>query len=290
MVNGQCLSECPFGFYENGNECPQCTHPCLGCINPTVCVNCRQGYYLDATATFNNCVQKCPDGTYGDLVSGKCEQCNSKCWSCAGPTSRDCTACYKGYSFISLLENTSKGRCIPPDCGNGYYLSKELNSKEVKCKPCYQTCKKCYGPTKGDCLECIDGLYPIPESMGTYSCYACEELDRSFYTKLRGVCAGIFSINFHNNISSKEKCGDGIYVGLLPCDDGNRKSGDGCNKNCQIEGGFKCEHRPNSPDVCYEITNPTWSAELKKKNVMIIKFDKNVITSLNSIFIHKMIC
>jgi cysteine-rich repeat protein len=31
------------------------------------------------------------------------------------------------------------------------------------------------------------------------------------------------------------RCGDGVPNGNEACDDGNRRNGDGCNINCQIE-------------------------------------------------------
>jgi cysteine-rich repeat protein len=32
-----------------------------------------------------------------------------------------------------------------------------------------------------------------------------------------------------------EVCGDGRNAGFLGCDDSNRVSGDGCDKNCKLE-------------------------------------------------------
>jgi cysteine-rich repeat protein len=50
-----------------------------------------------------------------------------------------------------------------------------------------------------------------------------------------------------------EICGDGILF-VLPCDDGNTVSGDGCSSTCQNETGFHClAGNSTSPTICTEI-------------------------------------
>lgn len=45
-------------------------------------------------------------------------------------------------------------------------------------------------------------------------------------------------------------CGDGLWVNLEHCDDGNLRSGDGCSATCQVETGWECgDKRPCAP-VC----------------------------------------
>ena len=38
-----------------------------------------------------------------------------------------------------------------------------------------------------------------------------------------------------------EHCGDGIISGTETCDDDNSGTGDGCDNNCDVETGYKCE-------------------------------------------------
>ena len=45
-----------------------------------------------------------------------------------------------------------------------------------------------------------------------------------------------------------EICGDGLLI-KYQCDDGNRKSGDGCSSNCLIEKGWSCVNSSNG-SVC----------------------------------------
>ena len=47
-----------------------------------------------------------------------------------------------------------------------------------------------------------------------------------------------------------ERCGDGVKF-VLECDDGNNADGDGCSRDCHIEGGYICKGgSPDSPDNC----------------------------------------
>lgn len=45
-------------------------------------------------------------------------------------------------------------------------------------------------------------------------------------------------------------CGDGVYMSLEGCDDGNLADGDGCDKNCTIESGYVCSKEISYKSVC----------------------------------------
>merc|ERR1712118_98881 len=45
-------------------------------------------------------------------------------------------------------------------------------------------------------------------------------------------------------------CGNGVLEGNEECDDGNRKTNDGCDKECKVEAGFICNKA--SPSVCIQ--------------------------------------
>eukprot|EP00736_Rhodelphis_marinus_P009771 Rmarinus@m.9812 len=49
----------------------------------------------------------------------------------------------------------------------------------------------------------------------------------------------------------RDDCGDGAVVGWERCDDGNRKSADGCSE-CWVDEGFSCGLQPNGTSVCRE--------------------------------------
>ena len=77
-----------------------------------------------------------------------------------------------------------------------------------------------------------------------------------------------------------EICGDGINLGQVECDDGNNLNGDGCSSDCRIEQGFMCRRRDGGlPDLCIDVLPPKAVANMKKGNVLEIKFTEPV-TSL----------
>ncbi len=67
-------------------------------------------------------------------------------------------------------------------------------------------------------------------------------------------------------------------MGQYECDDGNRKSGDGCNKDCGRETGFLCRMNEALRDVCVDIVPPWASLEVQKRNELVITFSELVHT------------
>ena len=83
---------------------------------------------------------------------------------------------------------------------------------------------------------------------------------------------------------SLEICGDGLYLGLLECDDGNTYSGDGCSSTCTIEKGYSCAHTTGQPDVCTDVSPPSAFLTVKKGNLLEISFSEEVTSEVSSIF------
>lgn len=72
-----CLSQCPNGYYSDGNHCVTCPTGCSTCTgattditsgNPNMCSACATPYYLIQGST--TCSQTCPNGQYPQDVSG----------------------------------------------------------------------------------------------------------------------------------------------------------------------------------------------------------------------------
>ena len=52
-------------------------------------------------------------------------------------------------------------------------------------------------------------------------------------------------------LRSAAVCGDGVRTGYEKCDDGNKRNGDGCADNCQIETYWQCKRDPvTKRDAC----------------------------------------
>lgn len=87
----ECVGTCPIKTFKNSTdttkkECTDCLEICENCLNKTYCLECTvesNFYLLD-----NNCVDKCPDGTYVDsTVNYKlCTFCVNPCILCKNDT------------------------------------------------------------------------------------------------------------------------------------------------------------------------------------------------------------
>lgn len=101
LMNGQCLSRCPAGYYADTNytsqTCLPCVPPCLECTKLEICTKCISGYnyYLSPTGL---CVNNCSLLTnstnttasalsyYGNPSTHKCEPCPYHCVTCTNST------------------------------------------------------------------------------------------------------------------------------------------------------------------------------------------------------------
>ena len=81
-----------------------------------------------------------------------------------------------------------------------------------------------------------------------------------------------------------EVCGDGVNLGTVECDDGNKLDGDGCSSDCRVELGFQCRSQGMTlPDVCLDNLAPAASVKsVSKNNAITIVFTEVVITVLSS--------
>ena len=78
----------------------------------------------------------------------------------------------------------------------------------------------------------------------------------------------------------EEICGDGINLGMVECDDGNREDGDGCDHNCRVEDGYICSGgRINAPDICKNMKSPQLFLLYVHpiQNILYFEFTENVL-------------
>ncbi|MCP3062241.1 Ig-like domain-containing protein [Myxococcus sp. K38C18041901] len=75
------------------------------------------------------------------------------------------------------------------------------------------------------------------------------------YVRLRGALA-VYLVDAVET-SLRVICGDGVLGGPELCDDGNQRSGDGCNSVCEVEPGYTCTGQPS---VCDNNRAPTVEA------------------------------
>jgi len=139
--------------------------------------------------------------------------CDEACTTCFDGSNRECYSCAESLGYI--LADTE---CITPFCVPGLYFDWDL----LRCKNCHYSCYTCSDGSPFNCTSCPLGAL-FDKNLNI--CKKCDEYT-GLYTSEEHLC--------------DEVCGDGYWAGLLPCDDGNTISGDGCSGTCQIEYGFGC--------------------------------------------------
>jgi cysteine-rich repeat protein len=159
-----------------------------------------------------------------------CLPCDVACTSCTGSSNADCQSCNPTF----ILTGTT---CA---CASQQYVDPTTS----QCANCDYTCQTCNGTTANDCLTCDlsrsiagtscpcnTGLFDI----GLAVCYS-SNCNVGYAPNATGVC--------------QEICGDG-FLYILPCDDGNTLSGDGCSSTCEVETNYTCQGgSPTSASIC----------------------------------------
>ena len=124
----------------NSIYCTSCSGP-----NPTDCLSCVTGLFLQTSPGPSTCESLCPDGSYQDITTNECPACDLQCKKCSGATSNDCLACPTG-KFLLVSGGTST--CVS-QCPSNYYIDSNNN-----CVICDATCTTCDGGLPNDCLAC----------------------------------------------------------------------------------------------------------------------------------------
>ncbi|XP_060542993.1 extracellular matrix organizing protein FRAS1 [Pantherophis guttatus] len=178
LLDGNCLSECPHGYYADGSrKCRVCHSSCTGCTGPlpTQCTSCSfpQAFYQ------GRCLLACGEGFYQH--HNLCKGCHSSCRACVGPEHSHCTRCTnpeeKLQPYLSL-EERPVGACLP-QCRAQFY-----SNEDGICKACHSSCLSCTGGSPENCTICASPqvfhegrcISECPE--GWYHqesrCYACH--------------------------------------------------------------------------------------------------------------------
>ena len=119
------------------------------CEETTICIECKDTFYLVSTDT--SCVDEnnCPAGTVAILDNKTCS-CDENCYECEG-TSTNCTECYSSY----LYKNICYGGCDETPTGT-YDTNPVIETNTGwRCADCDSTCLTC--------------------SLSSTSCTACSE-------------------------------------------------------------------------------------------------------------------
>ncbi|XP_068278360.1 proprotein convertase subtilisin/kexin type 5 isoform X1 [Nyctibius grandis] len=147
LSHGQCLNprnSPPSGkFWSDAEKKLQSCDPlCRTCEKSAdICTSCPEGKFL----IHDTCVSLCPQKTFGNGASGKCEMCMDGCEVCSDHW--HCQKCWAEQDQPLFLH---KGRCLQ-ECPEGYFNDSET------CKECSGSCKTCMGSAT-KCLSCKSPL------------------------------------------------------------------------------------------------------------------------------------
>ncbi|KAL4481587.1 hypothetical protein ABPG74_007676 [Tetrahymena malaccensis] len=266
LYNGQCYVQQPYSTYCNENNvCQSCHQNCTSCkgyrffainqffnLNKTqlqTCSNqlCQECQIADSAKCIfcpkdqylyqDNCFQYQPKSTY--CQDGKCQDCDSFCSSCNGPSNTNCTAC-KVETYRSLVGNQCQ-------CKEGYY-----EDTNKSCQYCSSTCLTCSGPSEKQCLTCKNYIYQN-------TCYD-NPPDRTYCDSQTKIC---------------NKCDQTC----LACSGPNNDNCTICDSNQFLYNGQCYDQQPNSTycnenNVC-QSCHPNCTS-CKGYNRVFIKFEQQI--------------
>lgn len=140
LYMGQCVNQCPNGFYPIQGSCSSCPQNCSSCSSqPNSCTNCTNNTYL-----YNGiCVQPCPFDTFANNSTRNCVPCTDlQCTRCS-TGANICEQCVAPYTVNSTTKTCT-------NCGSGYIY----NSATRICDPCLDQCLTC-SIVISNCTSCL---------------------------------------------------------------------------------------------------------------------------------------
>ncbi|XP_009067528.1 PREDICTED: proprotein convertase subtilisin/kexin type 5-like [Acanthisitta chloris] len=182
-----------------------CDPSCKTCEKSAdICTTCPEGKFL----SHDNCVSLCPEKTFGNTASGKCEMCGEGCEACSDHW--HCQRCQAETDQPLFLH---KGRCLQ-ECPEGYFNDSET------CTECSGSCKTCIeSATK--CLSCKSPL--LLED------WQCKPNCSKKYFATEGICKHCPEMCqecIHNEIC--KECMDEFFLHEGNCKDCNGPHSDDC--------------------------------------------------------------
>jgi hypothetical protein len=152
--NGLCVSECPEGTFEKGNDCVDCESNCKRCTDESTCTEC-----IDGKVEYNyDCYDECTSNYVN--VNGHCKKCiDDKCLVCDPNDLGKCLTCEPDHL-------NDAGKCVK-SCGP----SKYYNDDTQRCEDCLEGCEKCTNPKT--CQRCVEPL--LLDEENTVCTYFCRE-------------------------------------------------------------------------------------------------------------------
>uniref|UniRef100_G1TEM3 Fraser extracellular matrix complex subunit 1 n=1 Tax=Oryctolagus cuniculus TaxID=9986 RepID=G1TEM3_RABIT len=164
LLDGQCLSQCPDGYFNQEGTCTECHPTCRQCRGPSEsdCLSCHP----HITLTSGICRASCKEEQFLNLV-GYCADCHPLCQHCVADLHSPGSICLACQNARHLLLGD---HCVP-QCPSGYYAEKGA------CTRCHSSCRTCQGGGPFSCSSCDNNL--VLSHIGTCSatCFPGHYLD-----------------------------------------------------------------------------------------------------------------
>ncbi|KAL4442000.1 hypothetical protein ABPG74_003751 [Tetrahymena malaccensis] len=182
---GQCLNNCPDGYYPQNQVCNECQQNCNVCTQQFDCIQCSQGFSIlqNLSTNIQSCISNsdCTNkGYYLDSTQNICFTCmQSQCANCQD-NKNTCKQCQGSYYLFNQT-------CVS-QCSDGYIgIIQNGISVCQKCDQLINGCSSCLSETV--CVTCISG----------YNLYSqkCLQTCPDGFIKLNGMCT---QLNINNCI------------------------------------------------------------------------------------------
>lgn len=167
------------------------------------CTMCSYGTFYQASN--QTCGSGCLSTQYKNTWNNSCNQCDSACATCIGPTSSSCTSCANTFY---LLSNSTGGYCLSSCPVTGYI---QIGSQ---CQSCDSTCSSCNGVDASNCYNCSTNYY----FYSGYCRYVCPNGTYPSSTTWQCLnCDSTCSYCFDSGNSSCTSCASGLYLYNFTC-------------------------------------------------------------------------
>ncbi|XP_075401034.1 extracellular matrix organizing protein FRAS1 [Tenrec ecaudatus] len=166
LLDGQCLSHCPDGYFNQEGRCTECHPTCKQCHGPSEsdCTSCHP----HGTLMGGSCWTACKEQQFLNL-SGHCADCHPLCQHCTARPRRPGSVCLQCQRARHLLLGD---RCVS-ECPAGYYTDKGA------CQRCHSSCRTCQDRGPFACSSCDTNLVLSHIGTCTTTCFPGHYVDAS---------------------------------------------------------------------------------------------------------------
>ncbi|CAD8121248.1 unnamed protein product [Paramecium sonneborni] len=241
----QVTCQCNEQYYEDlvNFICKPCDYRCAKCLYDPIdtkgtCLLCKYGF--DINTKCSTCLYSYQ---FENKIAIKCENCQSCCLTCSGPTDRDCITFKKPYMIMPDNQAVLS-------CPSNFIIIQQTIDRTL-CVICDLSCKTCVD-TPSKCLTCYDGyellfnqcLLSCPIS--TYRlnkdctpcsdpvCQTCTEsqclmcLPNTFMSRISKLCISPCDTGYYSELTTRtcrkchqtcKECSNPLFTQCSTCPD-----------------------------------------------------------------------